>query len=188
MGGAYVGSIAACLANFNPTPDWFIVNYQFTASMNDGFLGCEPVVNFLSPGGCRATLGGISGGVTFDASGAYPVNALGVTLPTSASDPGPSHGGTGSISLSGTVARPSAAYTANSDPRNILLWRPGEINTISFSWSSLCGAYGGSWSVGIQPLWEKPHNYFKVGDTIDLTGMGWQAPYLVTTALLLGLV
>ena len=182
LSDSYTGLVSSLLANYDPLPDWFMVTYHFKPNAADGFHGCQPALDFLHPGGCVGDLSAISGSVSFDASGAYPVNALGVTQPTSAYDPGASNGGFGYVELAGYVARPTAAYTANSDPRNILLWRPGEINSITFGWNAEAGSWGGVWSVGVFPLWENPHNYFKAGDVIDLTGTGWQAPYAAIPA------
>lgn len=108
-----------------------------------------------------------------------------------ADNPSPtSIGGTGLGIVDGYVRRPGGAITYPYDvhnPSRSLLWQPSDIpDTWTATFTRHTGGLDGitpptgrvGLFLGLVPLWLQRRNWILAGDVIDLTGAGWQAPYV----------
>jgi hypothetical protein len=200
-GGSFTLHVADLLAAFYPEPDWFML----IASGNWlGLSGSNTFAN-VATNGCSGSSCGpnyYDGNLTLatDASavffsnqagagyslGAYAVSPMGWTTGAADwtfKDPW-GHGSGDQFTSMYAICRarggiPAASEYAGdaSNPNDVLLWRPGEINTLTFSMGGHSNNGHLEMTLALVPFYSYAEHGLRAGDILTLDGAGWQAAY-----------
>jgi hypothetical protein len=77
-------------------------------------------------------------------------------------------------------AHPADSVEYTGDPLNpncMFLWRPGEINSVTFEMTGLSHVGSVEFALILQPYYEYAEHGLRAGDVLTLDGAGWQAAY-----------